>query len=254
MDMVLSRVVCLLVLVAVNANGAQPVVEEEPVPLWEQSAAYELDPWEPFNRKIFALNESIDKHALRPLARGYRFVTPDPIEIGVTNFIRNIYEFNTIFNSVLQGRVENTLHSMGRFLINTTIGLGGFLDVAARMGVDHRPADFGQTLSVWGLDTGPYLVVPVVGPRTVRSGTGLLVDSYFTLPSLSDERAFNWGFLGLETIDIRARLLRADELVSGDRYIFLRQAYFNRREAFLNNGEVDDSFSDFEDGENFEEF
>tara|TARA_R110002049_G_scaffold138712_7_gene299034 strand:+ start:519 stop:1283 length:765 start_codon:yes stop_codon:yes gene_type:complete len=254
--MVLFRLIVLLVaLVSVHARAEQqPVPVEEAVPLWQQSQAYQIDPWEPLNRKVFVFNENLDKYALKPVAQAYRFVTPDPVERGVTNFIRNIYEFNTILNSILQGRAENTIHGLGRLLINTTIGLGGFLDVASSMGVDHRPADFGQTLSVWGLDAGPYLVVPVVGPRTVRSGTGVLVDSYFTLPSLSDERAFNWGFLGAETIDIRARLLRADELISGDKYIFLRQAYLSRREAFLNNGEVDDSFSDFEEGGEFEEF
>ncbi len=212
------------------------------------------DPWEPMNRKIFAFNEGLDGYVLRPVARGYRYVTPDPVENGVSNFISNIYEFNTIFNSILQGRVEDTIHSLGRFILNTTIGLGGFLDVATPMGVDHRPADFGQTLAVWGVDSGPFLMVPVAGPRTLRSGTGLLVDSYTNLPSLSGETAINWSFLAVEAIDVRAQLLKADQLISGDRYIFLREAYLQQREFFLNDGVIDDSFSDFEEGEGFEDF
>ena len=231
-------------------NDAQQAEE----PLWKQIEQKEYDPWEPMNRKIFAFNEGLDSYMLRPVARGYRFVTPDPVEIGVTNFIRNIYEFNTIANSILQGRVDNTIHSLGRLVINTTIGLGGFIDVATKMGVDRRPADFGQTLFLWGFDSGPFLMVPVSGPRTVRSGTGLVVDSFSSLPALSQEVLFNWSFLGVEAIDTRAQLLRADQLISGDKYIFLREAYLSRRETFLNGGVVDDSFSDFEEGEDFEEF
>lgn len=212
------------------------------------------DPWEPLNRKIFAFNEAADAYALRPIARGYRYVTPDPVEIGVSNFIRNIYEFNTILNSILQGRVDNTIHSLGRFLINSTIGLAGFLDVATPMGVARKPADFGQTLAVWGFDSGPFLMVPIAGPRTVRSGTGLAVDSFATIPSLQKESLYNWAFLGAEAIDTRAQLLRADELISGDKYIFLREAYLSQREFFLNDGVVDDDFSDFGDGQGFEDF
>lgn len=235
---------------------AQEDQELEPLedPLWKRVEPERDDPWEPMNRKIFVFNESLDRYMLRPVASGYRLVTPDPLEKGVTNFIGNIYEFNTIANSMLQGRVDNTIHSLGRLIINTTIGLGGFFDVATKMGVDRRPADFGQTLSVWGFDSGPFLMVPVSGPRTVRSGAGLVVDSFSSLPSLSQEVMFNWTFLGAGVIDTRAQLLRADQLISGDKYIFVREAYLSRRETFLNDGVVDDSFSDFEEGEDFEEF
>ncbi|MDZ7784805.1 MAG: VacJ family lipoprotein [Halioglobus sp.] len=241
---------------ALGVYAQQEEQEQESLddPLWQQIEPERHDPWEPVNRKIFVVNESLDRYMLRPVARGYRLVTPDPVEKGVNNFIRNIYEFNTIANSILQGRVDNTIHSLGRLVINTTIGLGGFFDVATKMGVDRRPADFGQTLFVWGFDSGPFLMVPVSGPRTVRSGTGLVVDSFSSLPAMSQEVLFNWGFLGIEAIDARAQLLRADQLISGDKYIFVREAYMSRRETFLNDGVVDDSFSDFEEGEDFEEF
>lgn len=255
LSMALFRYLLLLCLAlpALDAR-AQEDGEQPEEPLWKRIEPEKEDPWEPMNRKIFVFNEGLDRYMLRPVARGYRLVTPDPLEVGVSNFINNIYEFNTIANSILQGRVDNTIHSLGRLVINTTIGLGGFFDVATKMGVERRRADFGQTLFVWGLDSGPFLMVPVSGPRTVRSGTGLVVDSFSSLPSLSQEAAFNWGFLGAEVIDTRAQLLRADQLISGDKYIFVREAYLSRRKTFLNEGVVDDSFSDFEEGENFEEF
>lgn len=249
--MLLRRLLIMLFLLTPLAGLAQE--EGEPVGLlWEEQDG--KDPWEPMNRKIFAFNEGLDKYLLRPVAKGYRFVTPDPVESGVTNFILNIYEFNTMFNSLLQGRVDNTIHSMGRFFVNTTIGLLGFFDVATQMGVDRRPADFGQTLAVWGFDSGPFIMVPIAGPRTVRSGTGLLVDSYTNIPSLSGETAINWTFLFADAIDTRAQLLKADQLISGDKYIFLREAYLSQRRFFLEGGVVEDDFSDFGEGEDFEEF
>lgn len=213
-----------------------------------------VDPWEPMNRKIFAFNEGLDNYVLRPVASGYRAITPDPVENGVSNFISNIYEFNTIINSTLQGRFGNAFDSLGRLLINSTVGLLGMIDVASAIGVPHEPADFGQTLHTWGVGAGPYLMVPIAGPRTLRSGTGQLVDSFGSLPYLSGDMAINYGFRGGEAIDIRAQLLKADQLISGDRYIFLRNAYLQRRETFLNGGIVDDDFSDFEEGEEFEDF
>jgi len=213
-----------------------------------------VDPWEPLNRKIFGFNEGIDRYLLRPVAHGYRLITPDPVETGVTNFLSNIYEFNTIVNSILQGRAGDVVHTTGRLLINTTIGVGGLLDVASGMGVEKRPADFGQTLSVWGVDAGPYLMLPVIGPRTMRGTAGYVFDSYSSLPYLTDDSEIIWSFNGVEAIDVRAQLLRADELISGDKYIFVRNAYLQQREYFLSGGEIDDSFSDYEEGEDFEDF
>jgi phospholipid-binding lipoprotein MlaA len=216
--------------------------------------AANIDPWESMNRKVFAFNETLDKYLLRPVAKGYRFVTPDPLENGVSNFISNIYEFNTVINSLLQGRGEDAFHSGGRFIVNTTFGLLGLFDVAPPMGIDHRPADFGQTLAVWGLDQGPFLMVPVIGPRTVRSGAGYVFDTYTSIPSLIDDSEIAYTFWIVEAIDIRAQLIKADQLISGDRYIFIRNAYLQRREYFINGGVVEDSFSDFEEEEGFEEF
>jgi len=212
------------------------------------------DPWESMNRRIFAFNEGLDKYALKPAARGYRAVTPDPMERGVTNFIANIYEFNTIINSTLQGRAADAFDSTGRFIINSTVGVLGLFDVATRMGIERKPADFGQTLAVWGVDQGPYLMLPVLGPRTVRSGAGNLFDTYTSIPNLYGDEQSTLAFFAIETIDIRAQLIKADELVTGDRYIFVREVDLQRREAFVNGGVIEDSFSDFESGEDFEDF
>lgn len=211
------------------------------------------DPLEPINRKIYAFNEAADRYVLKPVARGYLAVTPDPVERGVSNFVRNVLEFNTIINSLLQGRGADSLHSTGRFLVNTTLGLAGFFDVASRFGLEHRPADFGQTLATWGLGEGPFLMVPILGPRTLRSGAGTVFDTYTSLPFLSGEGELLTGFTMIEAVDIRAELLKADDLVIGDPYIFLREAYLQRRDYF-NTGKIEDTFSDFEDEEEFVEF
>jgi phospholipid-binding lipoprotein MlaA len=221
---------------------------------WGFEPEKEIDPWESMNRSIFAFNETLDKYLLKPVARGYQFIMPDPAQRSVTNFISNIYEFNTIFNSLLQGRPGNAFHSGGRFVVNTTVGLLGFFDVASRMELDHRPADFGQTLAVWGVDSGPFLMAPLIGPRTVRSLTGYFVDTYTSIPALQDDTQAAYIFWTVEVIDIRARLMKAEDLITGDRYIFIRDAYLQNRKAFINGGVVEDSFSDFEEGEDWEEF
>lgn len=243
---------CILFFTASLSWGQEEAFE--PLDPAASVEASNVDPWEPMNRKIFAFNDGLDDYLLRPIAKGYRAVTPDPVENGVNNFISNIYEFNTIINSTLQGRFGNAFDSLGRLLINSTVGVLGVFDVASAIGVPHEPADFGQTLHTWGIGSGPYLMVPIAGPRTVRSGFGQLVDSYASLPYLSGEGSINYTFRGGEVIDIRAQLLKADQLISGDRYIFLRNAYLQRRNTFLNGGVVEDNFSDFEEGAEFEDF
>jgi phospholipid-binding lipoprotein MlaA len=218
-----------------------------------EEAQKNIDPWEPMNRRIFEFNETLDRYVLLPAAKGYRFVMPDPAERGVSNFIANIYEFNSVINSLLQGRPGNALQSAGRFLVNTTMGLGGILDVASPMGIEHSPADFGQTLFTWGVDSGPYVMLPVYGPRTVRSGIGYFVDTYTSIPSFLDDQQWAYFFWTVEAIDLRANLIKADELVTGDRYIFLRNAYLQRREYFLT-GKIQDSFSEQEVSDEYIDF
>jgi phospholipid-binding lipoprotein MlaA len=240
--MILSRYL-LVFLLAIPVASAQGVEEGK-----------NIDPWEPMNRRVFAFNETLDKYLLKPVARGYRFVLPNFAQRGVTNFISNIYEFNDVINSLLQGRVEGAAQSSGRFVINSTLGLVGLVDVATRVGIPLQRSDFGQTLAVWGFDTGPFVMLPLLGPRTIRSGTGYFFDTYTSIPALIEDRDAAWVFWTIEVIDYRVRLLDAEDLMTGDRYIFLRDAYMQARESFVNGGVVEDSFSDYEEGEDWEDF
>lgn len=233
----------LVFLLAIPMASAQGVQE-----------ATNIDPWESMNRRVFAFNETLDKYLLKPVARGYRFVLPDFAQRGVTNFISNIYEFNDVINSILQGRAEGAAQSSGRFVINTTLGLLGVFDVATPMGIPLQRSDFGQTLAVWGVDTGPFVMLPLLGPRTVRSGVGYFFDTYTSIPALIENREAAWIFWTVEVIDYRVRLLDAEDLITGDRYIFLRDAYMQSRESFVSGGVVEDSFSDYEEGEDWEDF
>jgi phospholipid-binding lipoprotein MlaA len=220
------------------------------LPAWAAESSADIDPWESVNRRIFAFNETLDAHILRPTAKGYRAVMPDPAERGVSNFISNVYEFNSILNSLLQGKPGNAVTSAGRFLVNSTVGLAGLLDVATPMGIEHSPTDFDQTLYTWGVESGPFVMLPVFGPRTVRSATGYFVDTYTSLPAFIDDEAYAYLFWTVEAIDVRAQLLKADELVTGDRYIFIRNAYLERRAFILSGEQVEDTFGTDE----FEEF
>jgi len=243
--MTLSRL-CLLALLVLS-----------PSYVWaaEPEKTRNIDPWEPLNRKIFAFNDTLDRWIVRPTAVGYRYVTPDFAEQGISNFIVNIYEFNSFFNSLLQGEFRGATQAGGRFLVNSTLGLLGFFDVATPMGITPFRADFGQTLAVWGMESGPYVMLPLFGPKTLRSSIGYFADTYTSIPYILNENTWAWGFWTVELIDYRASLLDSDDLITGDRYIFLRDAYLQRREAFVKRGAVDDSFSDFEkDSEDWEEF
>ncbi len=212
------------------------------------------DPFEPLNRKLYAFNNGLDKVVLRPLAKGYDYVLPAPVKRGMGNFFANMYDANAALNSVLQWRWKGAGQAAGRFVINSTVGLLGFFDVATRMGISPYRTDFGHTLAIWGAPSGPYLMVPLFGPRTIRSGTGTIFDAYASVPAYLDNVRVRNSLWGLELIDGRSRLLAADSLMSGDEYIFVRDAYLQTRETFVNDGVVQDSFSDFGDEEWEEDF
>jgi phospholipid-binding lipoprotein MlaA len=228
-----------------------PQVRAEDVP----PSGREVDPFESFNRAVFVFNERLDQYFMKPVAKGYHYVTPDFIEQIIGNVFGNLYDANASLNSLLQWRLGEAATDGGRFLVNSTLGLAGMFDVASRMGMERYATDFGHTLAVWGVPTGPYLMVPLFGPRTVRSGTGSVVDIYGSPQTYIDNVRLRNSLFGLELVDTRARLLDAEELMSGDRYIFVRDVYLQQREALVNGGEVQDSFSDFgEDGAWEEEF
>lgn len=205
------------------------------------------DPFEATNRSIFAFNDGLDRHIVAPVSRGYRAITPGFVERGVRNFFANLYDFNGVINAILQGRFVEATQNGGRFVVNSTVGMLGTLDIASEMGVSPYRTDFGHTLAIWGFESGPYLMVPFFGPRTVRSGTGFMFDTVASVQWGIDSFQVRAALFALEVIDTRAALTDAEELITGDRYIFIRDIYLQQREAFVNEGVVEDSFSDFDE-------
>ncbi|WGI24069.1 VacJ family lipoprotein [Halomonas alkaliantarctica] len=215
------------------------------------------DPWEGFNRKVFAFNDVLDRYALKPVAKGYRAITPDPVETGVGNFFSNLGEVRTALNSVLQGKPANAGLATSRFLINSTVGVGGLFDPATRMEIAADEEDFGQTLAVWGWEDSRYLVLPFFGPSTLRDTTGMPADMATYPVTYVEDDTVRVSLTALNVIDIRAGLLDQEELIRGDRYRFIRDAYLQSRQFEVSDGELgDDPFasetfefddSDFED-------
>ncbi|MGM0982465.1 MAG: MlaA family lipoprotein [Pseudomonadota bacterium] len=196
------------------------------------------DPWEGFNRKVFAFNDVIDRYALKPVAKGYRFITPDPVEAGVGNFFSNLGEPRTALNSLLQGKGSNASIATGRFLINTTIGLGGLFDVATQLEITGREEDFGQTLGTWGWEESRYLVLPLLGPSTVRDTGGLPVDMYSYPTTYVEDDEVRMGLTALRVIDTRAGLLDQEKMIRGDRYSFIRDTYLQQRRFEVSDGDM----------------
>jgi phospholipid-binding lipoprotein MlaA len=169
---------CALLVLAGCAGAPAPAVETPPMHTVSEFADDEFvpefrdDPWEGFNRRMYRFNYHFDKYVFLPVVRGYEYVTPVPVQTGVTNFFNNIYEIPTFYNSVLQWKWRKAGTTAGRFAVNTTIGVAGFFEVADKMGLKRQHGDFGQTLGHWGVPAGPYLVLPVLGPHTVRSASG----------------------------------------------------------------------------------
>ena len=236
--MILLRFILPLLLILPLSLAQAQVLEDEK----------NIDPLESINRPIYALNNGLDRFLIRPLAQTYHIVMPDIGERGVGNFFANLYDANAAFNALLQWRLEGAAQSGGRFLVNSTAGFLGLVDVATPIGIRPYRTDFGHTLTIWGFESGPYIMVPFFGPRTIRSGTGTIVDLYASPQILIDDVRLRNTLFGLELIDARARFLKAEELMSGDRYIFVRDAYLQQRDFFVNDGVVEDNFSDFDDG------
>ncbi|PHS74172.1 MlaA family lipoprotein [Porticoccus sp.] len=206
------------------------------------------DPWEGFNRKMFTFNDTVDTYTLKPIAKGYRAVTPDPVERGVSRMFSNVGEVVNVFNDLLQGKFRQAGNDTGRFVINTTIGLVGFFDVADHFGLQKNDGeDFGQTLGVWGVDSGPYLVLPLIGPSTVRDGPARIVDRFINPINEIDHVPTRNQIYGAEVISTRADLLEAEKFVRGERYSFIRDAYLQRRKFLLTDGGVEDDFGDYKD-------
>jgi len=204
------------------------------------------DPIEPVNRVVFEFNEQVDRFAVKPIAEAYVAVTPEFVRTGVRNFFSNLRDPWIGVNNLLQGKVEEGLSDLFRFITNSTFGLAGLTDIASDMGMEKHNEDFGQTLGRWGLEPGAYLVLPILGPSSVRDGAGLIADGFAYLPwrlptdlDFSHRVAWRNGLTILDTINIRANLLGTTSLLEEaalDRYVFVRNAYFQRRRSLVYDG------------------
>lgn len=198
------------------------------------------DPYEGFNRAMFAVNEGIDV-VLKPVAEGYDAVTPTPIRNGIGNFFGNIADVWIAVNNFLQGKGEQGLSDVGRFLINTTVGIVGIFDVASEIGLEKHAEDFGQTLGVWGVGEGDYLYWPLFGPRTTRDTFGLAVDGFADPVWHIENVPVRNTLAGVRLIDVRASFLPADKVVEEaafDKYIYIRDAYLQNRRSEIRDGQV----------------
>ena len=203
------------------------------------------DPFEDLNRDIFIFNEKLDEKLLKPAALTYRKVTPQFARTGVTNFFNNLEEIDTTINQVLQGEIKYAFNDAGRFVINSTIGLFGLIDVASKMGLEKHEEDFGQTLGVWGFDSGPYIMIPFLGPSNPRDLFSRPISSFLSGTFAMEDNDVKITLLGIDALETRERLLDAETLIIGDKYIFVKDAYIQSREYEINNGSTeDDEFLD----------
>ncbi len=191
------------------------------------------DPLQGLNRKIYGFNNGVDKAILKPIAKGYNAVLPAPAKNGVNNFFSNLGEPLNVVNNLLQGKLDRALGSTYRFLVNSTIGIAGLIDVAGNYEVAESKEDLGQTLATWGVKPGPYIMLPFLGPTNLRDGVGFISENvvYFPNNEISDSGAGSTALTVLEIIDTRVGLLGADELLDQqlDPYSFLKTAFETNR-------------------------
>lgn len=209
--------------------------------LWDDFGEKE-DPWEPMNRVVFRFNDTLDRWALKPIAKGYQKVTPDAVEEGVHNVFSNLGEVRNFANNVLQFKLHDAGVDTARFFFNTTFGLLGFFDVATKMGLQRNDEDFGQTLGAWGLQSGPYVVLPLLGPSTVRDAAALYPDSFTRQYRYINDVPVRNSMFALNIVDSRASLLASERLIIGDKYRFVRNAFLQNREFRVRDGNVVDDF------------
>ena len=218
------------------------------------------DPLESINRVMWDFNyEILDRFLVKPVTLGYVAVMPQPVRTGLVNASNNIEEPVNVINNLLQGKVEGSLSSLARFAVNSTVGILGVFDVATSMGIERKSEDFGEVLGVWGVGTGPYLMLPALGPNDIRSFTGRIVDGY-VWPNTVIADPYLIAALAVDVVETRAALLEQEETLkrSLDQYLFVRDAYFQRLAFKVSDGAIvqkseeeleqeQDDFSDFED-------
>ena len=200
------------------------------------------DPFEDINRITFKFNESLDNNFLKPVALTYS-KTPKPIKKGISNFFDNLEEIETSVNQILQGKPKLAINDFSRFIINSTIGLGGFLDVATKIGLTRHEEEFDQTLALWGVPSGPYIMLPGLGPSTLRDTLARPFSSFLSVTFHMTESDVNLALKGMDALETRERLLEIESLIYGDRYNFVRDSYVQYMNYEINDGvDVEDEF------------
>lgn len=208
------------------------------------------DPLEGYNRVMYSFNDTVDNAILKPVAQGYDAVMPDPINKSISSFFSNLDDITVIINDVLQFKFMQAFHDTSRFAINTTVGVLGLRDVASEFGYKKNNEDFGQTLGVWGVETGPYLVLPFIGPSDIRDTVGLIGDTYTNPVFYVKGPDARNPFVITDVIDTRAGLLSAEKVVDEaalDEYTFIRDAYLQRRQNLVYDGNPPEDFDVFEE-------
>jgi phospholipid-binding lipoprotein MlaA len=209
-------------------------VQTQPVP-------YDGDPFEDLNRAMLSFNDVADRYLLLPIVTAYKYITPDPIERSVDNIFANLDDVGSAANSILQFKVGDAGVYAGRFLTNTTIGVLGIWDVASELGIRRLEGeDFGQTLGYYGVPEGPYLMLPLYGPSTLRDAPARYVDSYVDYTSYVDDVPTRNTLIGVDAINVRSQLIQAEAFITGDRYTFIRDAYLQRRRYLVLDGKMPD--------------
>lgn len=208
------------------------------------------DPWEPVNRKIYTVNRGLDSVILKPVARGYRKLVPSFARRGVNNFFTNLRTPLVIVNDFLQGKGRDGLSDTGRFLLNSTVGMAGLLDPATSAGLERHNEDFGQTLAVWGVPDGPFVTVPLLGPRTLRDALSIPLNIFANPLYHYDNTSIRDKLWGLDAIRLRSGLLPAESIVedSSDPYLTIRESYLQNRKYLIFDGDPPE-----DDAEYFEE-
>ena len=195
------------------------------------------DPWESWNRGVYKFNDALDRHLVKPVAKGYVRVIPQPVRTGIHNFFSNLKTPTVMINDALQGKFLAAANDLGRFLLNTTVGIGGLLDPATAAGMDRNEADFGLTFGHWGIHPGPFVELPVLGPSSMRDLPGLVIETYTDPRHYIKNNYVKYGLYVVNAVDKRASLLSLDKTLQNvyDPYAFIRDAYLSRR-AYLATG------------------
>lgn len=244
----MSRVLAAL-LVLLCTSGCTSMPAGDPV---------EHDPWEKLNRSMYRLNDVADSVTLKPIAKGYQKIIPGPVRKSVTNFSRNLGTPRNSLNNFLQGKPSHGVSELARFLLNSSFGIGGLFDVATASGIEAQREDFGQTAAVWGVPSGPYVMVPFIGPLTLRDALLMPANIRADVLHYVDDTSVRDRLWVLRTIDLRHRALSLEELLkdSNDPYVTLRESYLQNREFEIYDGDPpveddDDFYDDFLEDEDY---